>query len=252
MTDMPETTRPPARRRLFLGRLGAAIRRQDWFAVALEVLIVVAGVLIALAVNDWAAARQAREVEIQSLRELRTALQHDLEDVRVNLQIHREASASTAALLAHLDAGLPYADSLDAYFGRVPAPTFSIRDRAAYETLQQRGLGTITDDSLRLAIGHLYGVRYEAVSGVQANASAFTFDKLLDYMYDHFSGTFLQGPLRPDEYDALMRSRRFRSIAGLAALSGTVLARQYEQTEREIVDLIAALDAEIARREGAR
>ena len=38
-------------------RLAARIRRYDWFAAAIELMIVVAGILIALQVSNWNEAR---------------------------------------------------------------------------------------------------------------------------------------------------------------------------------------------------
>jgi hypothetical protein len=46
---------------MILRRLASAIRRQDWFAVAIETLIVVAGVFLGLQVNNWNSARIERE-----------------------------------------------------------------------------------------------------------------------------------------------------------------------------------------------
>lgn len=46
---------------MILRRLGAAIRSQDWFTVAIEFVIVVAGVLFALQVDNWNEARTDRE-----------------------------------------------------------------------------------------------------------------------------------------------------------------------------------------------
>lgn len=56
---MTEAVEPPAPKRTstILGGLGRHLRRQDWFAVSLELLIVVLGVYLGLQANAWAAAR---------------------------------------------------------------------------------------------------------------------------------------------------------------------------------------------------
>ena len=46
---------------MLLRRFTAAIRRQDWFQVLVEILIVVAGILIALQVDNWNEERKARQ-----------------------------------------------------------------------------------------------------------------------------------------------------------------------------------------------
>ena len=48
---------------MILRRLTEALRKQDWFTVVIETLIVVFGVFIGLQVNNWNAARVERDSE---------------------------------------------------------------------------------------------------------------------------------------------------------------------------------------------
>ena len=52
---------------VILRRLAEAIREQNWFTVALEILIVVVGIFIGLQANDWNQARIDRELEVRYL-----------------------------------------------------------------------------------------------------------------------------------------------------------------------------------------
>lgn len=56
---------------MILARLTRAFRKQDWFTVVVETLIVVFGVFIGLQVNNWNAERQTRIGEIRYLERLR-------------------------------------------------------------------------------------------------------------------------------------------------------------------------------------
>ena len=53
---------------MILQRLATAIRKQDWFTVIIETLIVVFGVFIGLQVNNWNEARKDR-LEAETSRE---------------------------------------------------------------------------------------------------------------------------------------------------------------------------------------
>jgi hypothetical protein len=55
---------------MILRRLATAFRKQDWFTVAVETLIVVFGVFIGLQVNNWNAASQDRAREAVILEQL--------------------------------------------------------------------------------------------------------------------------------------------------------------------------------------
>ena len=52
---------------MILRRIASAFKRQDWATVIIEFLLVIAGVLIALQVNNWNAARSDRTLEQQYL-----------------------------------------------------------------------------------------------------------------------------------------------------------------------------------------
>ena len=61
---------------MIVKRVAVALRRQDWTAVAIEFLLVVAGVLFAFQVNEWANEREARaERDAATLRLLDEAEQ---------------------------------------------------------------------------------------------------------------------------------------------------------------------------------
>jgi len=61
---------PPKRPWTILGRLSKAVREQNWFAVVLELAIVVLGVVIGFQVTSWGQDRANRDKEQTTLRQL--------------------------------------------------------------------------------------------------------------------------------------------------------------------------------------
>jgi len=59
---------------MILRRLATALRRQDWFTVGVEIIIVVLGVFLGLQANNWNEARGNREIETQYLARLQSEL----------------------------------------------------------------------------------------------------------------------------------------------------------------------------------
>lgn len=95
---------------MILRRITEAFRRQDWFTVAIETLIVVLGVFLGLQVNNWNEARatEARKAEIVA------ALVTDLKDATYVME---------QAAIPAIDAGL--ADWEAAFQrGETPAPYY--------------------------------------------------------------------------------------------------------------------------------
>ena len=56
---------------MYLQRLASSLRRRDWASVVIELMLVIFGVLIALQVNNWNAARADKEGAINTLVRLR-------------------------------------------------------------------------------------------------------------------------------------------------------------------------------------
>lgn len=93
-------TDPPRRAWTFLGRLTQAVREQNWFAVALEVCIVVLGVVIGFQVNAWGNERAARAQEREMLRGLRAELAANVDLLDRVADEHRQTIAQARRVLA--------------------------------------------------------------------------------------------------------------------------------------------------------
>lgn len=64
---------------MILHRIGEAARRQNWFVVAVEILVVVFGVFIGLQVDDWNQGRHDRALEREYLERLYADLDYTLD-----------------------------------------------------------------------------------------------------------------------------------------------------------------------------
>lgn len=71
---------------MILNRIANAIRKQDWFVVFLEILIVVVGIFLGLQVDDWNESRKYKQEESVYLAKIRD----DLDQMRVELEEHLE------------------------------------------------------------------------------------------------------------------------------------------------------------------
>jgi hypothetical protein len=87
---------------VILARLRTALQRQDWFAVALEILIVVLGVAIGFQVTEWGLARAEREEEQELLRGLRAEFVQVAADLEAQVAKHRRVEHAATAVLQAL------------------------------------------------------------------------------------------------------------------------------------------------------
>ncbi len=148
---------------MILRRIAAALRKQDWFTVLIETLIVVLGVFLGLQVNNWNEARSADRIET----ELRVALEQDFVELETQLsdriQILIILGEDVSKLLDMVRAGVPPTDSeaviallnATSNIPRLPSPP------ASYVEANSAGrLSTLSDPELRRALSQ-YGQQVE-------------------------------------------------------------------------------------------
>ncbi len=82
--------------RMILRRLSKAIREQNWFAVVLEFVIVVSGILIAFQITNWSEARRDQAAEQAIL----IRLHEEFEELRATEEAYLERAAQQQRLMA--------------------------------------------------------------------------------------------------------------------------------------------------------
>ena len=90
---------------MILRRITGHLKEQNWFAVGVDFLIVVIGILIAFQITEWAGERSDRAREVQIIEDLLTDLDIDRAQYAnaISMDIHRVLAANAA----FKGAGLP-------------------------------------------------------------------------------------------------------------------------------------------------
>jgi hypothetical protein len=88
---------------MILRRIAQSIRARDWFTVAIEFAIVVAGVFIGIQVANWNEARKFAAQERSYLAQLRDEIANNNRAVEYQVQYTREVVAAGQRALAYLD-----------------------------------------------------------------------------------------------------------------------------------------------------
>lgn len=151
-----EAAAPPRRRRghTLLHRLSHAVREQSWFAVVLELVIVVAGIVIGFQVAAWDQARTERVQERVYLRQLAAdlAASERLADEHIRNNAPGD-TAITDLLQSSYREQLPPRDSVLQWFRTATRLTEAVAVLGTAEALITTGdLVLLRDDSLRVAI----------------------------------------------------------------------------------------------------
>ena len=168
---------------MILARITKAIREQNWFAVVLEFIIVISGVVIGFQIQGWSATLRERDREAAYLARLHTEIEE--------LQATRERSVSRReGFYTRL---IEFADMLNGRTDDEPAEehcdaiglSFVVSnptDRLAVldELLSVGGFETIRSPDIRAAIGN-----YLLVVRRAEDANALSRDMVI-ILHDHF------------------------------------------------------------------
>ncbi len=144
-------------------RIATAFRKQDWFTVVIETLIVVFGVFIGLQVNNWNEARSSARI----VAELRAALEQDFAELetqlssRIQILIALGEDLSKLLDVVRADVAPTDRDAVIALLNatwtlpRLPSPPASYA-----EAVSAGRLSTLPDPELRRALSG-YGQQLE-------------------------------------------------------------------------------------------
>lgn len=88
---------------MIIRRFTTAIRKQDWGLVALDFLVVVAGIFVGLQVDDWNRSREDRRLEEEYLLRIQSDLQSDFIDLSEAVEVSIEQVRSINWLLGQFD-----------------------------------------------------------------------------------------------------------------------------------------------------
>ncbi|MCA8900452.1 MAG: hypothetical protein KDA53_04320 [Hyphomonas sp.] len=145
---------------MILQRLTASLRKQDWFAVVIETLIVVLGVFLGIQLGNWNAARQTRDAAAQYEQRLRADLRADAANYAFVRDYYRGVlkAAETAHDGLEGKTALSDADLLVAAY-RASQYNWAERHRATFDELVASGnLELIHDTQYRTRVAGYYAM----------------------------------------------------------------------------------------------
>lgn len=142
---------------MLLRRFTEHVRKQNWFAVALDLIVVVVGIYMGLQADAWMSIKQDRDLEVEYLERLITDIEESIVAQQNNIQTFDEGSAAIDYIAELQRSGAT--ESIDDErlilalnnIGWVAPPTTNM---ITIRELQSTGnISLIRDVSIRAAIG---------------------------------------------------------------------------------------------------
>jgi len=88
---------------MIFSRIAVALRRQDWLAFAIELVLVIVGILIALQIDNWNTTRKERDEERQYLAAIASELEANSKRLEELIQFNQRYLESVNLITASLD-----------------------------------------------------------------------------------------------------------------------------------------------------
>jgi hypothetical protein len=219
---------------------------RNWRQAGIELLLIVAGVLIALQASEWQQNRADRQLEKEYLQELEVALVGDLALLQRRTEQYREVEAALVRRLDALRSGAEYSKSVDADFGMIFSTRSARLNAGVYESLKSHGLTLISNGALRSEIASVYEQSYQRVADTLENEIRASQGWMTQYRVRYFRDIEYGRNATPLDYAALLEDVEFHNV-----LDGTIArVRQsqifnYESASVEVESLIESIREEL-------
>ena len=237
---------------MILARLSRAIREQNWLAVAIEFVIVIAGVVIGFQISAWNAEREAAARVDLALVRLQAETEETIRTLRSRIAMNAERQADqtlmvhvamTGELLPEDTETFERAVAQLMYFSRPPV------QQSTYLALEQSGdLALITDRELVAELNRYRG-RLEWIesqhNGFRSGLTEFT-DRLSEFVFHEPTDEPTVTHVRVD-LDRLAAEPRYQSALVQIARMHAIFAMYVVALEAHTVELCHRLAEETGR-----
>jgi hypothetical protein len=150
-----------------------------------EILLVVIGILIALQINNWNEGRKRLDQERVLLQQVKDEMISQYGGIAFDLEKLNTSQRAHFLIIDHMEANLPYRDSLCFYFSLLKMDEYNYPSEAVYSKIKNVGLDIIRVDSIRNNLQDLYEQTYPRLTKEKAfNQDIEEF--LNDYYLDNF------------------------------------------------------------------
>ena len=220
--------------------------KENWIRHGFETLAVLVGVLTAFALNSSYEGRKDRADELKLLRELRSDLFSNYEELGIEGREMLTKVPFIDSTIYQLENGLEFGSKMDVFLTRPPG--FFNSANTAYKMIEGGGLGVLSNDSLRIRVSYMYDHHFYNVVKREELIWDYYKEEVNPWRAEHFKRSF--SGLEPWDPEELRTNRKFRSILfRLRDYYRALGAARTGNIQDELQEIIKMTEEEIARLE---
>lgn len=221
-----------------------------------EVAVVVIGLLIAFQIDRWYENFRENKIEKKILREIKSSLLFDIEELKSNASGHKNAFHYHDTVMHKLN--LKEYDTLTALYIEYIFRDMTFTPKMSnFESLKNIGLNIITSDSLRLKLSELYEFEYSfLVKMEEVYKPGQHFDKYFQAVINNFDkweyvfnnqGELINLRTRPKDFNRLKSNSELHILMNLTRSQHKFTLMYYELTLKKNQEIIDLIDKELQR-----
>ncbi|MCB0447937.1 MAG: hypothetical protein KDD03_10590 [Gelidibacter sp.] len=217
-----------------------------------EIILVVIGILIALQINTWNNNNEERNLEVKIMKEMRSNLKLDLVEIQEDIGIMDDINKACRYVPTYLKTKEQPSDSLYYYAAILRVTPHFDPNKSGYGLLVSKGIGIISNDSLRNDISVLYERLYNYYKRYEEERLRFhathSEPRLLEYFNMKYQENFkyyANFEISKEDYLKLKNDEEFPKLTSAIAFENSSVRNRAKRVETKILALIDALSNEL-------
>jgi hypothetical protein len=221
-----------------------------------EIVLVVIGILIAVQINTWNNQHQDALLEIKILKEIESNLKQDLDEIYEDINLMDTINLASENLRKYLKRNDSPNDSFSRSAGALRIIPHFDANKSGYGLLESKGIGIVSNDSLRNAISVHYERLYPYYRRYEDERiefhSAHSEPILLKYFTMYIDGENSIFPfftITPPDYNKLKLDDDFLKLTHAVSLENNAVLIRAKRIERSILYLLSQISEELGKLE---
>lgn len=211
-----------------------------------EIVLVVIGILIALQINNWNEKQKLRRTEFKLLTELRSDLLLTHTSTKKILNQNKEYIDNYLLIWKYTTQNKPYDSILDVPFKTLMNWGTPYVVTSSYETLKNKGMEIVENDSLRKMIVTFYENNFQELKDDYNEGETNLHNTIQPYYIEHIrSDIYKRNKAKPNNFEALKKNDGFLNILGYLIRVKRYGLIMVEDFDTSVQNLLKALDKEL-------
>ena len=214
----------------------------NWKYAVGEVILIFAGITLALLANSWQQNLNDREEEIGLLRQLLLGVEADISLIDDRQSRIEDKVNRMKGLQHHIRESLPYSDDLRESFRTIASTPAASINTAPFEMLKYRGIHLVSDPGLRNQLVDYYDTEQKLL--IRRNEyDLFNARDALPYFKKNFRWDSESLLMEPVDYKNLIKEQEFLNILAVRIWSSEKLTlRVYRRLRSKSQNLAKAVE----------